>query len=407
MTEARFMQCDLQPEPCRSRFAKIIEKSTSGVIVTDGDGVVRFVNHAACELLGRPVGELLGRSAEFLFNEVDGGELVIDRDGRMAVAVETRTMETEWGDETARLTFLRDITDQKRTEESLRATISKLEDEKSRLEAIIAAIGDGITIQDTDFKIVYQNQAHKKIMGDHLDAYCYEAYACRTAVCEDCPMKVSFKDGSIRTVVRPSVSSQGTKYFEITVSPLKDAQGKIIAGIELVRDATERKRDEEQLIFLSSHDVLTGLYNRSCFEQELVKLEQGRRFPVSIVMADVDDLKVINDRLGHVAGDVLLRQAANLLREAFRVEDVVARVGGDEFAILLSDTGELAVQAAVVRLRESVRVWNETHSTPINLSMGIATAEDGSQLLEALKIADQRMYQDKLSRTGRPPRRSL
>ncbi|HEY6871353.1 MAG TPA: diguanylate cyclase [Geobacteraceae bacterium] len=404
MPKPHFIHCDLQSEPCRSRYAKIIEKSINGIIVMDGNGTVRFANHAAVELLGRPVDELLGKPGDFLCDGADGGELFIGGEDRAAVAAEIRMVETEWGDETARLAFMRDVTERRRTEEALKATISRLEEEKARFEAIIAAIGDGITIQDTDFRIVYQNQTHRKIMGDHLGAYCYRAYAHRDEVCDECRMRGSFRDGGIHTVERCYTIDRRTVHLETTVSPLTDAHGKVIARIEVVRDITARKQTEDQLRFMSTHDILTGLYNRFYFEQELIKLERGRRFPLSIVMADVDDLKVVNDRLGHVAGDGLLKEAATLLREAFRGEDVVARVGGDEFAVLLPDTGEAAVQAVVARIKERQRFWNETHAAPISLSMGIAVARDGSQLPEALKAADRRMYEDKLSRTGRPPR---
>ncbi len=405
MPETHCIHCDLQSEPCRSSFAKIIEKCASGAIVIDAKGMVRFVNHAAEKLLGRPVWDLLGISGDFLYPAGDDGELIFHRQDGSAVAAEIRMVETEWGGETAKLVFLRDVTDRKCTEDALRTAILKLEEENSKSEAIIAAIGDGISIHDTGFKIIYQNQIHKDMMGDHGGEQCFQAYAHRDAVCADCYMVGSFLDGSIHTVERSCTVGQQTMHFEITVSPLKDPQGQVIAGIEVVRDITERKKTEEKLRFMSSHDILTGLYNRFYFEQELVKLERGRRFPLSIVMADVDGLKAINDTLGHVAGDQQLKQSALLLREAFRGEDVVARIGGDEFAVLLPCTGTQEVQEVVARIRESKGIWNNSHGTPINLSLGIATADNGEQLLDALKAADQHMYQDKLSRTGRPPRR--
>ena len=104
-----------------------------------------------------------------------------------------------------------------------------------------------------------------------------------------------------------------------------------------VVDITQQKRAEDRLRFLSTHDVLTGLYNRAFFEEETTRMERGRHYPISVLMVDVDHLKITNDRRGHAAGDSLLRRAAAVLRAAFRTEDVVARIGGDEFAVLLPE----------------------------------------------------------------------
>lgn len=312
-----------------------------------------------------------------------------------AIATGIRIVEAGSGDNAARLAFMRDITD---PEGSLNYVIARLEDEKPRFEAIIDAIGAGLTIHDIDFRIIYQNQVHKEIMGDYLGAYCYEAYTGRGAVCEDCHMRATLQDGRIHTAERRHSTGQGIVYLEITVSPLKDAHGRVIACIEVVRNITERKQKEENLRYISSHDILTGLHNRYYFEQEIVRLERGRHFPVSIVMVDVDGLKEVNDKLGHAVGDTLLWQTAVLLRKAFRSEDVVARIGGDEIAVLLPDTGNTVAQEMVARIRKRLRKWNASHDIPISLSIGVATAENGSRLLEAQNEADQRIFKNKLSR---------
>ncbi len=277
----------------------------------------------------------------------------------------------------------------------------------ARPEAILAAIGDGVSIQGTDFRVLYQNPIHRELMGDHLGAYCYQAYEREGRVCPGCPMALSFRSGRIHTVERSVATEKGMVHFEITVSPLKDADGAVVAGIEVVRDITGRKQAEERLRYTSSHDVLTGLYNRAYFEQELMRLSRSRLFPVSIVMADVDDLKIINDSHGHAAGDRLLAWVARLFLEAFRAEDVVARVGGDEFAVLLPVADELAARESVQRIRKSMTDDHDACKTAVGLSLGTATALNSDQLLAALTQADQRMYQDKLTRTGRPPRQIL
>jgi PAS domain-containing protein len=131
-----------------------------------------------------------------------------------------------------------------RAEPSLQEALKRIEEEKNLSEAIIAAIGDGISIQDTDFKVLYQNEINKKMIGDHVGEFCYQAYERRDSVCEECPVAMSFQDGEVHTVERSAPTERGTIFVEITSSPLRDASGKIIAGIEVARDISERKRME-------------------------------------------------------------------------------------------------------------------------------------------------------------------
>jgi PAS domain S-box-containing protein len=142
---------------------------------------------------------------------------------------------------TAMLGVTRDITGQKRAK-------TALVNEKNKLDAIITAIGDGISIQDKSYQILYQNQVHKNMIGEHVGRTCYEAYENSNTPCEECPVAQCFVDGEVHRSER-SVSINGsTRFFEITSSPLKDEDGMIVAGIEAVRDITERKKAEQALI---------------------------------------------------------------------------------------------------------------------------------------------------------------
>jgi diguanylate cyclase (GGDEF)-like protein/PAS domain S-box-containing protein len=164
----------------------------------------------------------------------------------------------------------------------------------------------------------------------------------------------------------------------------------------IVSDITERKYAEEELRKLSIHDVLTGLYNHGFFLAELARLQRGREFPVSIVMVDVDHLKQINDEHGHAAGDELLKHVAQVLMRAFRTEDVVARVGGDEFAVLLPTTDAPAADVSLQRVRTLIRENNAGKiEIPIHISMGVGTADKAERLTSALKEADSNMYREK------------
>jgi diguanylate cyclase (GGDEF)-like protein/PAS domain S-box-containing protein len=164
----------------------------------------------------------------------------------------------------------------------------------------------------------------------------------------------------------------------------------------MVSDISERRQAEEALKYLSSHDKLTGLYNRAFFEEEMARLERGREFPVSIVIADVDHLKITNDKDGHAAGDALLMRAAQAMTTAFRTEDVIARIGGDEFAVLLPNTSAAATEIALNRVRHAIEQDNSLHVRPLlRLSLGASTAELKDSFIEVLKLADENMYHDK------------
>lgn len=158
-----------------------------------------------------------------------------------------------------------------------------------------------------------------------------------------------------------------------------------------MEDITERKGFELKLRHDSTHDMLTGLYNRAFFDDEFERLARSRMFPTSIVMADVNNLKAVNDTLGHEAGDDLIRLAARVILEAFRAEDIVARIGGDEFAVLLPGTDKNVAEEAVKRIMDSPEII----SGQVSIAFGIASAENKDQLAEALKVSDKRMYRDK------------
>jgi len=166
-----------------------------------------------------------------------------------------------------------------------------------------------------------------------------------------------------------------------------------------IRDITKRKTYEEMLEHVSTHDALTGLYNRAYYEAELDRLATGRRYPVSIIIIDLDGLKVTNDTHGHAAGDKMICKAADILKKSFRSEDLVARTGGDEFTVLLAETGVNGTEVSMERIQLSLEEANShDDGCEVKMSMGFAIAETKEKLLAAVKMADMRMYENKSSR---------
>ncbi|KUK32621.1 MAG: Diguanylate cyclase and metal dependent phosphohydrolase [Thermoanaerobacterales bacterium 50_218] len=166
-------------------------------------------------------------------------------------------------------------------------------------------------------------------------------------------------------------------------------------------DITTRKQVEQELYQLSSHDTVTGLFNRNYFEQEMRRLDEVKLRPVSIVVCDVDELKLVNDIAGHYEGDELLRQVAHVLKSSFRSGDVVARVGGDEFAVILPGVDGHTAQGICKRLYEQIEKYNRESPRPhLSVSIGFATVfEPETSVYEAYKEADYMMYQNKLQQS--------
>jgi diguanylate cyclase (GGDEF)-like protein len=167
-----------------------------------------------------------------------------------------------------------------------------------------------------------------------------------------------------------------------------------------ITNISERKNTETYLKFLGTHDVLTGLYNRVYFEEELKRVQKSRHFPVSIIIANLDGLKYVNDHFGHEAGDSLLRRTGEVFKACFRAEDMAARIGGDDFAIIMPETSPEIARNAVERIRKLLDFNNKYYQGPaLQLSMGFATGESDSNLDDVQTQADDRMYLEKMSKT--------
>jgi len=171
--------------------------------------------------------------------------------------------------------------------------------------------------------------------------------------------------------------------------------------------AISRNDDEHRIKYLSYRDQLTGLYNRRFYEEELYRLDTEKNLPLSIAMGDVNGLKLTNDAFGHVAGDLLIKSVASILKRESRNEDIVARIGGDEFVILLPGADARCAEAIIDRINAAM-ANEKADNIIISISIGIAVKQDVSESIhDVFKKAEDAMYKIKLSESANTKRKTI
>lgn len=185
----------------------------------------------------------------------------------------------------------------------------------------------------------------------------------------------------------------------------RDEKGKPVRFVGVHIDIDQEKREAEKIEYLSNHDELTGLYNRRYFNEELKRLHNSRKYPISIIVGDMNKLKDINDNYGHSMGDRYIKRAAEAIKSSVRIEDVVARIGGDEFAIILPETDYSTADDIVDRILERIEEGNKTEELPVPLTiaLGFETTDCNNQNPSVKNIrrcynkADEKMYEQKFA----------
>lgn len=254
-----------------------------------------------------------------------------------------------------------------------------------------------------ELKIEYISPAIKDIIGYAPEEFYDNPKLFASIIEEDSYKKIigteyNEKDYNKTLILRCCCKNGKCTWIEMRNTSYYDEEGnlKVVQGI--ARDVTEKQKLEEKLLQLSHHDALTGLYNRTYFEEKIAEISNKDKGIVGLIVCDVDGLKIINDTLGHSRGDKLLMDTAHVIKESFRQCDIVARIGGDEFAIILDDTSKEDVEKATERLKENVEKYNKIEpELSLYLSIGYAVSDALEiNLLDIFKEADNRMYREKL-----------
>lgn len=185
-----------------------------------------------------------------------------------------------------------------------------------------------------------------------------------------------------------------------SIDSIDNDSGEYLGKVLTIVDISEIKRREKEILYLSYHDVLTGLYNRTYLEETIRRLDTPRQLPFSIIMGDVNGLKLTNDVFGHDEGDNLLRNVSKLLKEVSRSEDIIGRWGGDEFVILLPKTSEEEVHMITKRIIRSFEDIDDSYNIKgiapsISLGYGVKTFQE-TNIFDTLKIAETNMYKRKM-----------
>ena len=185
--------------------------------------------------------------------------------------------------------------------------------------------------------------------------------------------------------------------MEDSAAPIKDQDGQITGVVIVFRDFSDKKEKQEQIEYLSFHDHLTGLYNRRYFDEELKRLNTPRNLPLSLLIFDVNGLKLTNDAFGHIAGDRLLKKVAQTMQEISRSDDIIARIGGDEFVILLPQTEIQEAKELAKRINTALS-HEHLEAGHISISSGWSVKSTADEeITDVFKTAENKMYQYKIS----------
>jgi diguanylate cyclase (GGDEF)-like protein/PAS domain S-box-containing protein len=402
------------------RYRLLVERMREGLVQADNDGVLRFVNDRFCEMVGYSREELVGAKGELLLAYTEDVSLMREktrlRMRHVADQYEVRVRRKDgtviWleiggapvvdaaGIVLGSIGVHNDVTERRMAEEALRES-------EARYRLMAENSTDMISRTSSKGILLYASDACRRLLGYEpselvgrsfydfifeLDRE--EVRYLSSLIHESGPTtfayRVEKKDGSLI-------------WFETTSRSVRDAlTGKIREIVGVSRDVTERKRVEEQIEYQAYHDALTGLPNRRLFRDRLtVALAHARRLknPLAVMFLDLDRFKVVNDTLGHSTGDELLKAIAARLQASLREEDSIARMGGDEFTVLLADlkTPDAAAKIAQ-KVLETIALPLQIDGTElfITTSIGIALfPSDGDTAELLLANADHAMYRAK------------
>ncbi|QEK12787.1 diguanylate cyclase [Crassaminicella thermophila] len=276
--------------------------------------------------------------------------------------------------------------------------------QKSRLEILFNHSQDAIVEVDTKGRILNVNKSFEKIFG-YSKEECLGKNIDKIIVPEEKLQEA--RELTIKTLKKGIVSVESVRYkkdktpvYVLVRSIRIKINDKILGGYGIYTNITEVKNYEKKLEHMSMYDTLTGLYNYNYFNKELDKYEKNNFDSIAIIMCDLNGLKFVNDTLGHKYGDILLKSFADILKKSVREKDVVARIGGDEFSVILTETNKEKIENIVKRIYANIEEYNnslDNKMLKLSVAIGFSITDNRKKKIEeVIKEADDIMYRNKL-----------
>lgn len=407
-----------------NKFRLIFEHAAESILVVQ-DGEIQICNSVTQRMTGYSAEELIRMSFFDLFHPEDRERAVktyrerftdegivrkphyqiVRKDGE-TVWIEAKGVRTTWNGLPALQYFMVDITEQKRAELALQAS-----EEKYRLIAEFAS--DLIWVYNySQHRFTYVSPSIIRLLGYTpeealamgIEGMVPEEFRPKIQAAAESHVREFLNDpdaGRTYILEMQNFQKSGGRIWVELSSRYRFNTNREIEIVGMTRDIEERRRSEQEVLFLSYHDQLTGLYNRRFYEEELRRLDTERNLPLTLILADVNGLKLTNDAFGHLAGDQLLIRTSQILKQECREDDILARIGGDEFVFLLPGAGQAEAQGMILRIKKALKEASDDKIV-LSAAFGTATKTIQKQTTEGIFVdAENAMYRQKLSESNK------
>lgn len=413
-SETHYRSSDKNLNFSEERYKSLIETSPDGIITVNTKGTITSANPAFIELTGYSKEEIVGRYFTKLstirladipkYLKMFQSTLRGRKPLKFKYSYKRKNGEIHWAEasygiikKNGRISEMqiicREITEEKKAEEALKES-----EEKYRM--LVENLTDLIVKTDHKGRYLFVNPSFCSLFGKTEKELIGKIFI--SLVHKD-DRKASYN--AYKKVYKPPYTvyheqrvktKTGLRWLDWTAKAILDENKNVIEVVGIGRDITNRKESEKKIKYLSFHDKLTNLYNRAYFEEELARLNTPRQLPLSIIMGDLNGLKLINDTFGYSRGDSLLVTISKVLKDICRADDILARWGGDEFVILLPKTTQSDAEEITARIKGKCKE-KSTKKMPLSISLGISTKKNPSQDISSiLKETEDRMQSAKL-----------